>query len=469
MWTRDNVNTINGLYQDQIGKFYYYYDGYLFRYVGSSVGRMRAKVRRDLWQHGKLADFRDPVWGGRVGVSIPWIKFDSFGELMPQERYIQFKAELLSFDKENSPVLEALTIVTPQDITVPASGTSNAYVKIGVSSDETYQAWYSGRYLQGVGLLPPDDFGNNFSIFYSLSDDGKNWDFATTVSGVWDPNPGGGPAGNETVSSPWVIKESINSYKFWFVRNFSDQDNDGAEIYYAESSDPEDFSGEVRVIEKGLISASTRGAFHPSVLKEGPTSYVVWYTGRDSSDTKRIIRAISSDGISWSGHAISLGLANDLVNGYDDLGVYRPIVIKEDSTYRLWYTGLGSDNKERILYSESNDGISWELPRLNVDIGSEGFMDTQGATHAFVAVDEDLYVLYYIGLDGVDRFLIRAESPDGLEWFDHRLAVPPGGLVEFLDANGVEDFFTLVNRDPIIPKSYITSGKLKLYNGGSAI
>lgn len=465
MWSRD-VSVGPGT----LGEFFYLYKDHIFRY-NDSQGLARAKVKRIAWSAGKFPDFRDPVWGSVAGASIPWEELNYTGELMPQERYFQFKTELHSYDKVNSPILKSVSVVTPQDVVVPASGTSNIYVKVGVSSEALYQAWYTGALQESSFATPPSNLSESNSLLYTTSEMGRTWNYATTVSGAWDPNEGlGSFIGNHTAANPWVVKNSETDYEKWFVKGFSDAANDSDEIYYVNNDDPEDFSGSQLVIDKAAISSTANGAFHPCVLKDSPTSYTIWYSGRDSGDVHRIIRATSSDGITWGTHSINVDLANEPVNGYDDGGAYRPSVLKEGSTFRMWYTGIDSEGVERILYTTSTDGISWEVPTVAVAPGSEGVLDSRSASRAFVLKDEDTYYMYYVGLghDYLDT-LIRAESPDGLEWFSHVLTMPPGGLVEYFDGRGVQDIFVIVNRTSVIPGEYINNAQIKFYNDGAAL
>lgn len=458
MWFRDLT-----LMQDFVPDYHFYYDGYIYR-MDSSFGLSRAYVKRVEWVQGKMPDFKDNVWGGKTGSSIPWIRVDSFGELMPQERYLQLKVELYSEDKVNSPVLESVTVVTPQDVFIPSSGTANIYLKIGVSPEELYQAWYSADKIN-TGVEPLLD--NDYSIMYTQSSNGKVWQSATVVSGTWLINPSSSLLEVNMVSSPWVIKESTDEYKFWFTKNFKNQLGDKNEqIYYKSGTAPYSLSGEVLSVAKNIVPHSVNGAKHPCVLKESASSYMIWYTGIDSVDKQRIIRASSSDGVSWSGHTVAVNLNNV---PYDINGAYRPCVLKADSLYRMWYTGVDFQGIERILYTQSFDAVSWEHPQVVIDIASEGELDRWGCSKAFVLKDTDRYIVYYIGYSGQERYIIRATSPDGLQWFDFLLSIPSGGLLDFIDGDGLEDIFVILNKESVVPGSLIEGAQIKLYNKEAAL
>jgi len=454
MWSRDGRG-------GGVGKFYYYYDGYLYRAAGSNNGLSRALVRKPIWQHGKSSDFRDPVWGGASTLAeLPWKRIDNFGELMPQNRYFQFKAELYSEDRVNTPVLEDIRIVVPQSITVPASGTANVFVKVGVSDEVAFQAVYSGE-TRG-------DFSEDFALLFTESADGFSWSYPVTASGV-DRSAG---TSAKSVWSPWVVQNSVTDYQVWYTKTTvaaAEVFTADSEIYYNTTTTLEDISGglAVRVIDDGVISQTEDGVTQPCVIKESASVYYMWFTG-SSSGVDRVFYAESTDGITWTNHQKVIDTGDD-VGQRDASGVSRPCVLLEGSTYRMWYTGAGADGFNRILYRESTDRVAWSAVQLNLDLGSAGLLDERGASRAYVVLDSGTYYMYYFGLfDGVEQ-AIRAESTDGFSWGSFSAALPPAGLQGQDDGESIQDIFVLVNRNVVIPGEVLTTGKLKIHNEGAAL
>lgn len=454
MWWRDVVG-----YQNE-GRACYYKDGYIYSFPFNDK-LARTKVRRDSWRHGKSPDFRDSVWGGPESLTnIPWKKVDDLGELMPQERYFQFKVELYSEDREHSSSLESVTVVTPQDISVPASGTADAFVKIGVSPDSSYQAWYTGNSLGW------DE--REYSIIYTSSVDGAIWGAPVLASGTWSPDSGE----LYSVSSPWVIKEDPSSYEYWFTYKHTDNYIVENSIYQCVSDVPFSMSGELAVeaVAEGAVVKTEGGAYQPCVIKRSSTDYKMWYTGEDSGSVRRIFYATYSGSGSWGDIQLCLDIGADAVNDYDQKQVYRPSVIEDNGIFRMWCTGTGSDDKDRILYSYSVDGISWTVPVLAFNINSEGNgLDRFGASNPMVVLDGSIYIMYYIGYDGVYSYVLRAVSPDGLAWFEHAIVFPSFGVEGEYDVAGILDFFVVVNRTAAIPGEVMTTAKLKIYNEGASL
>jgi hypothetical protein len=462
MWFRDSVNL-----QGPAPAYAYYHDGYLYQNTNNE-GISKAKVLRTDWEPGRFPDLRDPVWGGQLGVQFPWIKLDSFGEIMPQQRYFQFRIELYSDDRSTSSVIEDVTVVTPQDLFVPASGTSNLYLKVGVSPGSQYEAWYSADRVGEAPGTNPLSLTGDYSILFTQSSTGRSWGIAATTSGAWDPANDSTTTQRVGVHSPWVLKDAPNSYRMWFTNDYTGTSTGsyGCHIHHAQATSPSSLFNDTRVISEGVISQASTGVKHPCVIKLSPTSYKIWYAGSDASGVHRILSASSVNGTTWTGHAVSLNVSSSV---WDVSGAYKPCVLLEDGVYRMWYTGLDVEGVERILYTTSTDGSTWDHPRIAIDVAAEGELDYDGSFNAFVLKDGIQYICYYIGRQGSNKSVIYATSPDGLEWFNFQIVIPPGGLVEAIDGNGVIDMFVVLNRDVVVPGSMISGAQIKLYNNGAAI
>lgn len=106
-----------------------------------------------------------------------------------------------------------------------------------------------------------------------------------------------------------------------------------------------------------------------SVMYDGGR-YRMWYTssngwidiGENELFSKTvyptyIVRHTSSqDGIHWS---TDLHPCIELTAD-DEFGLGRPYVVKDGSTYKMWYSLRSLSRPYRIGYAESNDGLSWE-------------------------------------------------------------------------------------------------------------
>jgi hypothetical protein len=444
-----------------ISVVYYKHDKHIYG-VGGTTGR-KVLVVHDGWESGRSPSFKDTVWGSKPGLDIPWLELGTFGEFMPQERYFQFKTELESLDLVNSPVLKSVTVVQPQSLPIPASGTSNIYVKVGAIPDKTFRVWYSAYDAYSTD--------SPLGMFYSSSPDRVGWSYGTTVSGVWDSSDVGQPSDYYTTSSIWSIKDDDGSYEHWFSSQEAVGSNnldDEFSIRYSPSAHPDYISGDVLSVPTDELSESATGATHPCVIKNSPSSYDMWYSGFDSSGVKRIIHTSSTDGESWTSHAVVVDLDTN-TSGLDSVHAYRPSVIKEGSLYKMWYTGIDSYSVGRILYTESADGLSWDPSILVVSPGDHGEEASDSVTDCVVASDGTQYVMLYVGVDGSEYSAISAVSPDGLTWSDHIISIPGGSLSESQDSSGPRSVFIIIDVENTTPSTVFSSAKIKLHNEGPAL
>lgn len=160
------------------------------------------------------------------------------------------------------------------------------------------------------------------------------------------------------------------------------------------------------------------GVSSPAVIKESP--YAMWYTGWDSSSYESIGYATSHNGLDLTKHPNNPVLSSGAPGSWDDNGVYNPHVIKGEGTYKMWYTGYSStDTVFQIGYATSSDGIIWTKDSNNpvLSAGTSGTWDADGVGAATVIKDGTTYKMWYEGSD-VQRWLRigYATSPDGINW-----------------------------------------------------
>jgi len=238
------------------------------------------------------------------------------------------------------------------------------------------------------------DAGNNYSVVipYDL--------------GEWDEKVYPGP----------VIKDG-SIYKMWYAASLAGQ----YAIGYATSPDGINWTKYASnpVFEKGVASSwdESRVTF-PSVIKEDST-YKMWYEGSNSADVRQIGYATSTDGINWTRY-----VSNPVVTpsqSWCNLDVSNPSVIKDGSTYKMWFGGAYSGDVDRIGYATSSDGTSWSMYGGNpvVPVGGGGAWDDRHIHWPFVIKEDSTYKMWYGGYDGtgITGYKIGyAESSDGITW-----------------------------------------------------
>ena len=178
------------------------------------------------------------------------------------------------------------------------------------------------------------------------------------------------------------------------------------------------YSGNPIVVAGASGSWNESGVSQPTVLRASP--YAMWFSGWDSSNLDSIGYATSNYGITWTHYASNPVLTSGASGSWDDYGVYGPCVIKEGGTYKMWYTGYSASSKvAQIGYATSTDGSSWTKHSSNpvLTIGSSGKWDEAGVGAPSVIKDGSTYKMWFGGSDVAQWWQIGyATSTDGISW-----------------------------------------------------
>jgi hypothetical protein len=209
-----------------------------------------------------------------------------------------------------------------------------------------------------------------------------------------------------------------------------------------------------------------RGNFTVRAFKDGATWYL-YYGGSDATGACagingshwRVGLAQSTDGVTFmrvpgaeaGGAVLDLGGPGR----FDEFLAYRPFVLKDGATWRMWYNGSASPfncptgtlaDARRIGYAESTDGIHWTKsydgagPGGSVlPLGPTGAFDAQQVGYAWILKDGDQYKMYYSANDAGNFWRVGlAVSADARTW-TKVVGKVAGGAVLDLGAPGSID------------------------------
>lgn len=235
--------------------------------------------------------------------------------------------------------------------------------------------------------------GSAPAIFLATSTDGTTWARANNGNPVLQGTPGAfdsdGVYGADVVYDP---TDAVAPYKMWY----SGRSGVFGAIGYATSLDGHtwtQFGGSTPrpVLDHGLAgSADSFSAGDPSVLKDGST-WKMWYTG-DDSDKKRIAYATSQDGMTWSKGGSVIAPEDPGVSANIQFGAFSPTVWKTGSTYTMLLTGRklvgGGVFQTKIMETTSTDGLAWTGPSPEVNpAGTNTKFDFSNLNSPFVLAD----------------------------------------------------------------------------------
>jgi hypothetical protein len=155
--------------------------------------------------------------------------------------------------------------------------------------------------------------------------------------------------------------------------------------------------------------------FDISVLKEGET-YRMWVSWRP----KRSVALVESkDGLHWS-EPPQIVLGPRVETGWED-DINRPVVIKREDGYHMWYTGQ-SEGHSRIGYATSPDGVKWKRMSQTPVLSPTEPWEKVALMCPDVIWDAraGMFRMWYSGGEQYEPDAIGyATSADGIHWTKH--------------------------------------------------
>ena len=150
----------------------------------------------------------------------------------------------------------------------------------------------------------------------------------------------------------------------------------------------------------------------PSVLYESGT-YKMWYQGCVGAVCD-IGYATSPDGVAWTRFGGNPVLTANNSSWDQTLG--GPVVLHDGNVYRMWYTGDGP-MAIQIGYATSPDGTTWTKQGTGLNFVGRQPWDSAATSTPVVIKDGTTFVLYFSGHSGDYSYKIgRATSTDGINW-----------------------------------------------------
>jgi len=221
-----------------------------------------------------------------------------------------------------------------------------------------------------IGYIEPSSVlfnGTDYFMFYNggvnydegiigaaTSSDGINW-IKDTVNNPVLVSGESGTWNEDYVLDPHVIYEN-SVYKMWYGSD-GWYENLGAwtwKLGYAESNDGKVWTKRTDpIMEEGDYETWANDLFSPCVNYED-NNYMMWYWSASTfswNDHHQFNCATSSDGIIWVKSANNPVLERGAANTWDESAIAKPSVLKENSLFKMWYSGGNSGNVS-IGYAE---------------------------------------------------------------------------------------------------------------------
>ncbi len=293
-----------------------------------------------------------------------------------------------------------------------------------VRLDGTYHMWFAG---EGAAAG---------AIGYARSADGILWTEYPANPVLADGRSGSFDA--EFVDHPAVLVEEAG-----FRLYYAGYDGALLRIGCAGSTDGVTWTrmGPEAVLAPGSAGAWDAGGVTAPAPLRTDGGYALWYAGYDGT-CMRIGYATSSDGLSWEKHAAGPVLDIGPPEAWDDAGVSEPVVLYDGRQYRMWYTGFDG-SRRRLGYATSADGVHWEKSLANpvFQEGAAGGWDGMAISGPAVIRQDNTYRLWYTGFDGARYQIGYASSqiPGDID-SDGTISVMDAVLVLQYVVRLIEDF-----------------------------
>jgi len=206
---------------------------------------------------------------------------------------------------------------------------------------------------------------------------------------------------------------------------------------------------------------------HPSVLFTPPNKYEMWYcvissTWQTGEDRFRVKYASSNDGINWNIYPgyVLIGTPNK----WDRGGIGRGFsIIKVDNTYKMWYSGVNEQNKWGIGFATSKDGINWNKYPSNEEpqeiITPNNLWEKSWLSYPYVLYNGQIYYMFYVSASsGTGENIVYAISTDGINW-----EKPNNGINPIIT---VGDHGSFDSHDIVTPSVIKEDGIFKMWYSG---
>ncbi|MFO7619514.1 MAG: hypothetical protein R6W91_07695, partial [Thermoplasmata archaeon] len=237
----------------------------------------------------------------------------------------------------------------------------------------------------------------------------------------------GGTGESLNILTPSVLRLPDGSYAMYYMGSALSGYN--YRIFRAISTDGITWQKQGVVIDRGGAYAGAC-VYHPYIMLDSDGVYRMWYNGVNYEDgyRSRTLYAYSYDGINF----IKVGLDMNFGSSCDPAGVHQPYVLNEDGSWRMWYTGTyWSPLYNRICHAHKTDlGNPWL--KDGTVLSNDGTYDNLHALRPWVmATDEGGYEMFYTGIDTAGKGrILHATSPNGMSWTRNGVVLEPTMALE---------------------------------------
>lgn len=240
-----------------------------------------------------------------------------------------------------------------------------------------YRMWFSWRPKHGIG--------------YAVSSDGFDWHAAGEVVLGPDENS---PAESLEVTRPYVLDEN-GTYTMWYAGHSGSR----VVICRATSADGLTWDRQGPVFEPYALWEKS-SVMCPSVLRANDGRYHMWYSGGERYEPDAIGYAISPDGITWTRVQDTPVLRPDARSAWERDRVAGAHVFQHEGFLYAAYIGFANGFEDSAIgIARSTDGVSWHRHAANPVLtrGGPGDFDSINVYKPFVVIEHGTWRVWFNG------------------------------------------------------------------------
>jgi len=235
--------------------------------------------------------------------------------------------------------------------------------------------------------------GERWHTGAAWSDDGEHW-VKSDANPVLSPRAGSWEGGYIAANGAALVDDG--RVRYWYQAGPRNRTSIGL----AESADGEHWD---RVGDGPVFEAGARGTWDeagvgdPYVVACGGAYplYYLYYLGQDRFGVQRLGLARSEDGVRWQRSHLNPLLEPGGRGDFDELGLGEPAVVRTTDGWRMLYTGRDEQERRRMGWAHSVDGLRWEK-RGPVHAGGAEWNGAVVCDTTFL-IDEDQLRVWYGG------------------------------------------------------------------------
>lgn len=183
-----------------------------------------------------------------------------------------------------------------------------------------------------------------------------------------------------------------------------------SDIFRCDTPDGDEYVNCAKVLDNADAGDDGAGGIHLPHVLESEGGFRMWFIAisGDADPIRRLYTATSTDGKTFTDATLALDVG--ALGEEDANSIYDPFVMRDAGGYRLMYSGLADGDPfsgKRLIEAFSTDGLDWSGFAVTVAPGCQGEYDAYAVDGPWVTMTDAGPRLYLDGRDTLDSETTR--------------------------------------------------------------